>query len=63
MKTYLDEKGISIPFLLLAVGQAIGSLLAGWFIGTWGYVPCFILYGLVGMLATFISPKKSKMSS
>ncbi|UOQ94719.1 hypothetical protein MUO14_07185 [Halobacillus shinanisalinarum] len=27
--------GIGVPFLLLAVGQVIGSILAGWFIGTW----------------------------
>ncbi|ASN04950.1 MFS transporter [Virgibacillus necropolis] len=51
--------GIGVPFLLLAVGQVIGSILAGWFIGTWGYVTSFILYGLVGMVATLIGPKKS----
>jgi len=55
--------GISIPFLLLAVGQALGSLLAGWFIGTWGYVTSFILYGLAGMVATLVGPKKSKKES
>ncbi|GAB3043454.1 MFS transporter [Virgibacillus ainsalahensis] len=55
--------GISIPFLLLAVGQALGSLLAGWFIGTWGYATSFIIYGLVGMLAIFIGPRKNKKES
>ncbi|WP_244151571.1 hypothetical protein [Halobacillus dabanensis] len=25
--------GIGVPFLLLAVGQVIGSIFAGWFIG------------------------------
>ncbi|MFD1360919.1 MFS transporter [Lentibacillus salinarum] len=50
--------GIGVPFLLLAVGQVIGSILAGWLIGTWGYVISFILYGLVGMAATLIGPKK-----
>src|SRR5699024_6412233 len=34
--------GIGVPFLLLAVGQVIGSVLAGWFIGMWGYVTSFI---------------------
>lgn len=52
--------GISIPFLLLAVGQAIGSLVAGWIVGTWGYVITFIVYGVAGMLATFIGPKSKK---
>jgi predicted MFS family arabinose efflux permease len=50
--------GIGVPFLLLAVGQVIGSILAGWFIGTWGYAASFIVYGLVGMTAAFIGPKK-----
>ncbi|MFC2949391.1 MFS transporter [Virgibacillus sediminis] len=52
--------GIGIPFLLLAVGQVIGSLFAGLLIGIWGYVVSFILYGLVGMVATLIGPKKSR---
>src|SRR5699024_346945 len=55
--------GIGIPFLLLAVGQVIGSMLAGWFIGTWGYAASFIIYGLVGMVAPFIGPKRSKKES
>lgn len=50
--------GIGVPFLLLAVGQVIGSILAGWFIGRWGYVTSFILYGLVGMIAALMGPKK-----
>lgn len=52
--------GISIPFLLLAVGQAIGSLLSGWFVGIWGYATTFIIFGLLGILATFIGPSKRK---
>jgi predicted MFS family arabinose efflux permease len=52
--------GICIPFLLLALGQVIGSILAGWLIETWGYVTSFILSGLVGIVAALITPKKSK---
>ncbi|MFB5660421.1 MFS transporter [Alteribacillus sp. HJP-4] len=52
--------GIGIPFLLLAVGQVIGSSLAGLFIGAWGYAPAFILYGFIGIAAVFIGPKKNK---
>lgn len=50
--------GIAVPFLLLAVGQVIGSLLAGMFIGTWGYHLSFILFGIIGMVAMMIGPKK-----
>ncbi|CDQ41290.1 MFS transporter [Virgibacillus salexigens] len=50
--------GIGVPFLLLAVGQVIGSIFAGWFIGAWGYVTTFIIYGLVGMAAILMGPKK-----
>ncbi|WP_188208105.1 MFS transporter [Alkalibacillus aidingensis] len=50
--------GIGIPFLLLAVGQVIGSSFAGLLISEWGYVISFILYGFVGILAAFIAPKK-----
>lgn len=52
--------GIGVPFLLLAVGQVIGSLLAGMFIEAWGYVPSFILYGIVGLFASLIGPRASK---
>ncbi|MCP3029457.1 MFS transporter [Halobacillus sp. A5] len=55
--------GIGVPFLLLAVGQVVGSVLAGWSIGTWGYAASFILYGFIGMGAAFISPKKVRKSN
>src|SRR5699024_10058715 len=51
--------GIGVPFLLLAVGQVIGSIFAGWFIGTWGYATSFIIYGLVGIVAALMGPKKN----
>src|SRR5699024_10144110 len=55
--------GIGIPFLLFAVGQVIGSMLAGWFIWTWGYAASFIIDGLVVMVAPFIGTKRSKKES
>ncbi|WP_138419766.1 MFS transporter [Aquibacillus sediminis] len=55
--------GIGIPFLLLAMGQVIGASLAGMFISTWGYAATFILYGIVGITATLIGPKKSRKIS
>ncbi|WP_018922876.1 MFS transporter [Salsuginibacillus kocurii] len=51
--------GIGIPFLLLAVGQVIGALFAGMLIENWGYTLSFILYGLVGLAAGLIGPKKN----
>ncbi|MGP4039637.1 MFS transporter [Gracilibacillus sp. D59] len=53
--------GIGIPFLLLAVGQVLGSLLAGLLIGTWDYATAFMLYGIIGMVATLLGPKKNKI--
>nr|WP_239534025.1 MFS transporter [Thalassobacillus pellis] len=50
--------GIGAPFLLLAVGQVIGSILAGWFVGLWDYAATFIIYGLIGFGAALIGPKK-----
>ncbi|MGP4059545.1 MFS transporter [Halobacillus sp. H74] len=50
--------GIGVPFLLLAVGQVLGSILAGWFIGTWGYVTSFTLYGMVGIAAALMGPNE-----
>ncbi len=51
--------GIGAPFLLLAVGQVIGSLFAGMFIEAWGYVISFILYGIVGLIASLLGPKRT----
>ena len=52
--------GIGVPFLLLAVGQVFGQLLAGVFVGTWGYASTFLIYGLFGMLAMLLGPGKKK---
>ncbi|QAS52961.1 MFS transporter [Halobacillus litoralis] len=50
--------GIGVPFLLLAVGQVLGSILAGLFIGTWGYAISFMLYGMVGIAAALMGPNE-----
>jgi len=52
--------GIGIPFLILAVGQVIGSLFAGVLIGTFGYAVSFTLYGIFGLTAIFIGPKREE---
>lgn len=49
--------GIGIPFLMLAVGQVLGSIVAGPFIEDLGYTMPFIIYGLIGLVALLLFPK------
>lgn len=49
--------GIGIPFLMLAVGQVLGSMVAGPFIEDLGYTMTFIIYGLIGLVALILFPK------
>lgn len=55
--------GIGTPFLLLAVGQVIGSILAGMFIDLGGYTFTFAIYGFIGILAMILGPKEIKNST
>ncbi|ENH96858.1 MFS-type transporter [Gracilibacillus halophilus YIM-C55.5] len=50
--------GIGVPFLVLALGQVIGSILAGGVIEATSYTTLFIVYGFIGMTATFLAPKE-----
>ncbi|SFE24473.1 Predicted arabinose efflux permease, MFS family [Lentibacillus persicus] len=50
--------GIGVPFLLLAVGQVIGSILAGWLVGSWGYAASFMIHGVLGLTALLMGPGK-----
>lgn len=49
--------GIGIPFLLLAVGQVIGSILAGPLIVFLNYKATFVVFGLISLSALWIYPK------
>lgn len=49
--------GIGLPFLLLAVGQVIGSSLAGVFIDTVNFHNTFIIFGITGYLALLLYPQ------
>lgn len=49
--------GIGIPFLLLAVGQVIGSSVAGIVIDMLNYEYTFIIYGIIGLIPLLIYPK------
>lgn len=48
--------GIGIPFLMLAVGQVLGSVIAGTLIDNLNYGSTFVIYGLIGLLALAIYP-------
>ncbi|WP_084162958.1 MFS transporter [Halobacillus kuroshimensis] len=54
--------GIGVPFLTLALGQVMGSTLAGLSIEAWGYAITFTLYGGIGFLSFLISPGERKSS-
>lgn len=49
--------GIGIPFLMLAVGQVIGSVLAGPIVEELGYTFTFVIYGIIGLTPILIYPK------
>ncbi|MGI2268954.1 hypothetical protein [Staphylococcus cohnii] len=55
--------GIGIPFLMLAIGQVIGSSLAGLFIDMFNFMYTFIIYGLIGFTPLFIYPKVEVLES
>lgn len=52
--------GICAPFLLLAVGQVIGSVFAGMFIDFVGLSFTFFIYGLMGIVAMMFGPKRKR---
>ncbi|MCD8879431.1 MFS transporter [Staphylococcus kloosii] len=49
--------GIGIPFLMLAVGQVLGSMVAGTLIDNLNYAVTFMIYGIVGLVALTMYPK------
>ncbi|RIP33965.1 MFS transporter [Staphylococcus gallinarum] len=48
--------GIGIPFLMLAFGQVLGSMIAGTLIDNLNYSATFIVYGLIGLFALVLYP-------
>ncbi|AXF55689.1 MFS transporter [Salicibibacter kimchii] len=52
--------GIGTSFLLLAVGQVIGSIFAGMFIDLGGFTFTFVIYGFIGIVAMIFGPKEIK---
>ncbi|WIX32189.1 MFS transporter [Salinicola sp. JS01] len=56
IRLYADRPaiGLGLPFLMIAVGQIVGSPLAGYLIGGQGYAFCFIAFALIA-LATMLA--------
>jgi len=52
--------GIGTPFLLLAVGQVIGSLFAGIIIDFVGFASTFVMYGFISIASMIVGPKETK---
>ena len=52
--------GIGTPFLLLAIGQVIGSLFAGVIIDFVGFAPTFVIYGFMGIISIMLGPREAK---
>ncbi|WP_373895825.1 MFS transporter [Virgibacillus sp. CBA3643] len=52
--------GIGTPFLLLAVGQVIGSLFAGILIDLVGFNVTFLIYGFMDIVAMILGPREIK---
>lgn len=56
VRLYADRPaiGLGLPFLMIAIGQVIGSPLAGYLIGSVGYTVCFVVFALIA-LATVLA--------
>lgn len=50
--------GLGLPFLMIAVGQIIGSPLAGYLIGSRGYAFCFIVFALIAVATMLIGYRR-----
>ncbi|WGF86704.1 MFS transporter [Marinivivus vitaminiproducens] len=48
--------GLGLPFLMVAIGQAVGAPIAGGLIGTIGYAMAFAAFAAVALLAMLATP-------
>ncbi|WP_110692419.1 MFS transporter [Salinicola halophyticus] len=56
IRLYADRPaiGLGLPFLMIAVGQIVGSPLAGYLIGSRGYAFCFIVFALIAVATMLV---------
>ncbi|OLO06200.1 MFS transporter [Salinicola socius] len=62
VRLYSDRPaiGLGLPFLMIAVGQIVGSPLAGYLIGSRGYAFCFILFALIALATMLVGYRSDK---
>ena len=52
--------GLGLPFLMIALGQIAGSPLAGYLIGSRGYLVCFITFALIALATALIGYRSAE---
>ncbi|WP_280539926.1 MFS transporter [Chromohalobacter sp. 11-W] len=55
--------GLGLPFLMIAVGQIVGSPLAGYLIGSRGYLVCFIAFALIAVATALIGYRSAERAA
>ncbi|WP_251977707.1 MFS transporter [Salinicola avicenniae] len=62
IRLYADRPaiGLGLPFLMIAVGQIVGSPLAGYLIGAQGYVFCFLAFALIAIVTGLVGYRDAK---
>ncbi|GHB17833.1 MFS transporter [Salinicola rhizosphaerae] len=65
IRLYWDRPGVGIglPFLMIAVGQVIGSPLAGYLIGSQGYALCFTVFALVALFTGVVGYRDASQAA
>lgn len=61
IRLYTDRPaiGLGLPFLMIAVGQIIGSPLAGYLIGSLGYALCFSVFSVIAVITALAHYRKA----
>lgn len=65
IRLYADRPaiGLGLPFLMIAVGQIVGSPLAGYLIGSRGYLVCFIAFALIAVATALIGDRTTERAA
>ncbi|MCT8469023.1 MFS transporter [Chromohalobacter canadensis] len=65
IRLYADRPaiGLGLPFLMIAVGQIVGSPLAGYLIGSRGYLVCFIAFALIAVATALIGYRTTERAA
>lgn len=65
IRLYADRPaiGLGLPFLMIAVGQIVGSPLAGYLIGSRGYLVCFVAFALIALATALIGYRSAERAA